>query len=1126
MDDFSLDLDLGLSPRKKLKKPKLAPAEEQSLLGKIGDVTMSGLGYIGDTLDKYTGSRALRGTLGGNPRELLSILPFSDDIGITNSADKTSGKDLLTKKWGWMKDDPDSWMDDIAGFGADVLLDPTNLIGIGELSAAGKALQASGGIDDLIKAGTKGVTGGLFESTLTKSAGDILGDLSKHSDPAMDAIRAGGQSVPDSMQAFRTAAEGAGHNADELLKQKPRSLASIGLPMMDPIFETNFGLSDDMLGTIGKGRDAVHDAIRYSGPGKWAAQLFNPDVGDTATELAQRNYEPAAAGRSARTSAAVTPALEMAQNPTWQGLDEGTKRRMVEGVGYVMPGQNSFYEDLFGQQVPIHKEIPTDLAPHIESLQQMMGALQEGEKKLGRGASNLVDEHVDYFPRLAEIGHNPIDPAQGREGYLRNLPFGTDQINELVKGAPSNLQRPQDLESYFNSKLDSFDPHSEARASGFGDVVSRMTPEQRAQGLFPHDPLYDYMQHVVARTENIADTDATLGILGKAIQNPAAPNPNNAKLLDVLKGAGLTEPETAANKANANVPGGIDAVKPRQETMDQLIKRSGIQNAAQILSTQVDPDVAKDILNVSNKFSSPDGVGKIANFVDQFLTLWKPAMLTWPARYIRDGISGGVATFLTGENPANILSGASISKRLLEGDNAIPETLNFPVVQQILRDQGIINPTAEDGTRAWRSHLASQQFLSGITGDASPTVARGSLKEVTDQLPGSNPFGPSDVLPTLQSAIPRTGAQANPLNIRGSKWQWNLMDPMGAPAREGTENSVVKAGEKIGGYVDSMNRLPLYTAMIMRGVDPAVARARTLAVQVDYSRHAFTPFETNYLKRAAPFYGFLKGATAHLVKELTQNPRGPLSKFIRAESALDRSDDDNFKPESVRNTLSVPIPGAPEGQQRYLTGFGLMHEDPLNLIRPRATSYHTAQDTIQGLIGRTNPLIKAPIEVAAGKQFFSGRDLEDLDPTIGRIYSNAKETLTGEKSQPPEIPILLEQALSNSPLARVATTARQALDPRKDIGTKALSTLTGARVRDVDMEKEKQRAIREALEDLLRGNPGVLSYEHLYSPDDAQLDPGAAELLGLYESVTKPKGKPSAAKKKKSADLFDLDLGL
>ena len=68
----------------------LQPEEENSLLYRIGQKTLGGIGWVGDFLDKYTGGRAARGLLGGRPEELASILPFSDQLGITDEKNKRS----------------------------------------------------------------------------------------------------------------------------------------------------------------------------------------------------------------------------------------------------------------------------------------------------------------------------------------------------------------------------------------------------------------------------------------------------------------------------------------------------------------------------------------------------------------------------------------------------------------------------------------------------------------------------------------------------------------------------------------------------------------------------------------------------------------------------------------------------------------------------------------------------------------------------------------------------------------------------------------------------------------------------------------------------------------------------
>jgi hypothetical protein len=89
---------------------------------------LSALGAVGDTVDKFTGGRALRGTLAGKPRELLSVLPFSDSIGLTDAHDTTSGRDL-TDAYGLTNKGDDSFGSHAAGFVADTVLSPGSLLG-------------------------------------------------------------------------------------------------------------------------------------------------------------------------------------------------------------------------------------------------------------------------------------------------------------------------------------------------------------------------------------------------------------------------------------------------------------------------------------------------------------------------------------------------------------------------------------------------------------------------------------------------------------------------------------------------------------------------------------------------------------------------------------------------------------------------------------------------------------------------------------------------------------------------------------------------------------------------------------------------------------------------------------
>lgn len=97
------------------------------------------LSGIGSTLDTYSGASSVRDLIAGDN-------PFDQLIDPLNEAKRTTGRQMLEKRGvvdenvdqGWVPD-----IGDLAGFAADVVLDPTNLVGGGLLARLlGKASSA------------------------------------------------------------------------------------------------------------------------------------------------------------------------------------------------------------------------------------------------------------------------------------------------------------------------------------------------------------------------------------------------------------------------------------------------------------------------------------------------------------------------------------------------------------------------------------------------------------------------------------------------------------------------------------------------------------------------------------------------------------------------------------------------------------------------------------------------------------------------------------------------------------------------------------------------------------------------------------------------------------------------
>lgn len=147
----------GFGPTSPDYREPLSPEEEESTLSKIGNWSLEKAAYLGDVLDKTFGGRAVRGVLGGKPQEALSIIPFSDTLGITNPEDSVSGAEL-NKNIGLNNVLGDGFFGTLGGMATEILLDPSTYLtlGAGALTKKGAELAKFGyKADDIAKA-TKG----------------------------------------------------------------------------------------------------------------------------------------------------------------------------------------------------------------------------------------------------------------------------------------------------------------------------------------------------------------------------------------------------------------------------------------------------------------------------------------------------------------------------------------------------------------------------------------------------------------------------------------------------------------------------------------------------------------------------------------------------------------------------------------------------------------------------------------------------------------------------------------------------------------------------------------------------------------------------------------------------------
>lgn len=520
-----------------------------------------------------------------------------------------------------------------------------------------------------------------------------------------------------------------------------------------------------------------------------------------------------------------------------------------------------------------------------------------------------------------------------------------------------------------------------------------------------------------------------------------------------------------------------------------------VHELAELEMKYVPREVADDLVRVVEHFRAPKPLREIKG-IDSITNLWKgmaTSMLPRFAFHFRNLASGQVKNMLDG-----MFSPRSFKQTwdLTHGRTATG-LLDHPLILAEAKARGITNLTDDIASDLARDLAARHSVVGRFEGEALSRVGASanapgvSFADYMGKRPGQTPVGFRSALKKFFGRDP---------NVTWNPAQGEIRGFRGANR---TTLAPFVAGEEMGKLVEDLNRLSPWLDLTRKGMDPEQARHLVEWAQVGYSQRFYTPTE-QMLTRVFPFYKFAKGSTQHTIKELTERPGGPLGRLVRAEGGA--NDETRPVPEHISQGLAIPITdqlplglgkllSPPEGVSRYLTGFGLMHEnDPFAFLG-------SPQQAGMELASRLNPLLKAPLEWTTGQSFFQrgpggARAIEDLDPLLGRTFANVKGMITGENERPPELPggwrdvqQGVEFGAANA-VGSLAAMARTITDPRKSIPVKALNLLTGMRLSDVS-EGTREAMQREAATSIMRRMPGSRIYSNVYFSKEemAAMDP-------------------------------------
>ncbi len=1087
----------GFGPKRQSSSamPQLAPSEPEEILKDLASRTMSGLQYVGETLDKP--GRAIRGLLAGRPEELANLIPFSDSMGLTDPTKATYGRDLIDMYGGGPKnvegwnpiDNPVDAALDVAGLGVDIATDPLRFGSLGQLTK--KGLQAA------------------------KTSGRVLG-----SSPLwkVKEIQAGERSlaslrIPFTKQTLdftgETASKIAGHLAYNpfsrvvrqafTLNPELRQASRVGQELADSKYSRILDIQSEVVGRamgFDSRADELHEVF-----GDQVRQLLqrNPDLSE---ELFKRGLDV----NSATTDDIVRGLAEVKDRgkliPPLNGIN--TIHNLEQGITQMHSNLISKFAAA-GHAAPDAALMATkqltgtdDLQATVEMAKQfdqyvddVVKFKDETFKELqqrGYKISELEDEFSNHTPRQMEkvlkqvftkykSSSMTFENAMKRTDELRDLPGGTLMINRLSKDADITGVLDKSTKEYIAKGLDINNARNMAKADAQATLQARINKIR--QEYMPNGTVTD------EKVKQVADYFSKLPF------EVTAKGMFSGKVLDdmldyVMRGqrvkAGLDSiydiALNTATPASVGMPletffHQVDGTHSRlgfstQQGMDHFKQLWQDKHGTPFAPGSV--SVPQEFVDVAQKFlkyhSDPKETIELVKMFDKYTGFLKGALtIPWPAFHTRNAISGQWQNMVTAfDNPAHAGKAYKEVYDAMTGKN--PELIRLAEFYGIMPEGGSRIADIIGGSKDAGFDIASlPQRMNPLTPfkRAAERYKQGGLIGEVDEITGN---------------------------------------------RKGVVGGLGEYGRDAMRSVEVFNRLSHFAARRLSGWSDAMAAHSTLLNHFDYSTIGRTSKFQQGLRRIIPFYGWLRNNTPKQIADLMQQPGGRQAQTVRALNALQReAQNDAFLPDYLKERVVTDNffgeKNKKDGSRSYLTLSGFLPiEDALNKFPHAGDGFpFDPSRTMQKGLSMLHPAFQYPFEMATGKQLWSGRPLSELHQTP----TNYED---------------LNALIHKSPFARIATTARQLMDPRKSAAEKAVNALVGGvKITDVDYNKALEYEGRRLIEELLGKVPSSREFSRLSIPADklSELTPEQLKQYSLYQYLLKLGQQRAAETKKESS---------
>lgn len=715
--------------------------------------------------------------------------------------------------------------------------------------------------------------------------------------------------------------------------------------------------------------------------------------------------------------------------------------------------------------------------------------------------------------RFVGLGDNFVEDDV-TELLFREINDPNNQYYQSRRGTPADQWAQATAAGNVNPAMPQY---SKGKARSLAKFLHELPGDTPVFGNHPAEAAARYIagrERAISTSDELVNTIASMAVAQKASKVQGGRHVSAGAALQKLGlkvgGDGVAAPAAAGASL-------------RQKIAEQISARTGQQVAADTINLAeyaVDLKRLDNIRRMADMFNSPKAKTAVGEFLDQYVKVFKAQVLTWPSRYSRDFLSGGISNLIeVGPSAATWTYRAS---QLMGGDydQFLPALKSLPMYQNMSDDAAL---------KAFMQDAAEHRILGGlrvVDNGVQDRTAR-SLQEI---IPGAKDVSLRSVMRGQEGrSWGQFADQAR--DLAGARGVRRLDNGV---KRAAHTNSLYQAGENLGELTDSLNRMGGYLALLSQGVAPREAAERMRAIHVAYD--SLSDFEKSLRDSVLPFYAYTSRIGKYVFDELTQRPGGRYSQGLRGLDKLQTSDEDTYVPQTMRERTSIPL--APEvfgkfaepgpGLRRFATHIDFPGMAAINMGSSVRSGDSidvagSALSTFQNVGSMAAPHLRTAVELMSGNDLYTKEKLgarpSPIDQITGAIGEQAGLIEDGSDFKyPPLVNSAVNLMLPGA--GRILNAGRQIADDRIEdlpsrLGQMAWNQVGPVRFGVVDERSQRRDAVNQIEDMIERSGYGYTMTNTVVSNEDfAKLPPEMQQLVLLKKSIEQKNRQEKKAKER------------